>query len=165
MIQSTQSTERIHEITIWTTCIISLKFTTKNTTKQSTSSRSISYTVDVNQGHLVNSSTLKTISIPVGICHINSRIFNAFKAMWRFLAVSLPFCIAGTRAAASAHSTVMAVAPNTKPVRSSISHNRTKCIYFAILYAECLARQEMQTWGLPAPANKWGPGNNFPALK
>lgn len=33
--------------------------------------------------------------------------FTAFKAMWRLLAVSLPFCIAGTRAAANAHRTVI----------------------------------------------------------
>ena len=33
------------------------------------------------QGQLVNSKTLKTISIPVGICHTKSRTFNAFNAM------------------------------------------------------------------------------------
>eukprot|EP00250_Pteridium_aquilinum_P010490 c19425_g1_i2 orf=431-2707(-) len=43
--------------------------------------------------------------------------------MCRLLAVSSPFCIAGTRAAAKAHSTV-----------------------------------------IPAPANRWGPGNSFPVL-
>jgi hypothetical protein len=59
-------------------------------------------------GHLVNSKTLSTISNPVGICHINKTTFKAFNAMCRFLAVSLPFCIAGTSAAANAHSTVIA---------------------------------------------------------
>ena len=73
------------------------------------------------QGQLVNSKTLKTISIPVGICHTKSRTFNAFNAMWRFLAVSFPFCIAGTRAAAAAHSTVMAVHINyTSKIRIDI---------------------------------------------
>lgn len=61
------------------------------------------------QGHLVNSNTLNRMSIPVGICNTKSRTLTAFKAMWRFLALSLPFCIAGTRAAAAAHSTVIPV--------------------------------------------------------
>lgn len=33
------------------------------------------------QGHVVNSNTLKIISIPVGICHTKSKTFNTFKAM------------------------------------------------------------------------------------
>lgn len=37
--------------------------------------------VSVNQGQVVNSKTLKTMSIPVGICHIKSITFNAFSAM------------------------------------------------------------------------------------
>jgi len=61
------------------------------------------------QGHLVNSNTLRTMSIPVGICHNNRTTLIAFNAMWRFLAVSFPFCIAGTRASAAAPNTVMAV--------------------------------------------------------
>ena len=61
----------------------------------------------LNQGHLVNSNTLKTISIPVGICHINNNTLTAFNAICRLLAVSFPFCIAGTSAAANAHKTVI----------------------------------------------------------
>lgn len=61
------------------------------------------------QGHLVNSNTLRTISSPVGICDAKSSTLATFSAIWRFLAVSFPFCIGGTRAAAAAHSTVMAV--------------------------------------------------------
>lgn len=64
------------------------------------------------QGHFVNSNTLSTISSPVGICHTKSKTFTVFNAMWRFLAVSLPFCIGGTRAAASAHKTVIPVRKN-----------------------------------------------------
>jgi hypothetical protein len=56
----------------------------------------------------VNSKTLSTISNPVGICHINKTTFKALNTICRFLAVSLPFCIAGTIAAANAHSTVIA---------------------------------------------------------
>lgn len=59
-------------------------------------------------GHFVNSNTLKTISIPVGICQMNRMTFKVFKAMCRLLAVSFPFCIAGTRDAAAAHNTVIA---------------------------------------------------------
>lgn len=61
----------------------------------------------LNQGHWVNSNTLRTISNPVGICHMNSNTFSAFNTICRFLAVSFPFCIAGTRAAANAHKTVI----------------------------------------------------------
>ena len=60
-------------------------------------------------GHVVNWNTFNTISQPVGICQMKRRTFNAFKAIWRLLAVSLPFCIAGTRAAARAHRTVIPV--------------------------------------------------------
>jgi hypothetical protein len=59
-------------------------------------------------GHVVNSKTFPTISRPVGICQMKSRTLRPFSAMCRFLAVSLPFCIAGTSAAAPAQSTVMA---------------------------------------------------------
>ena len=70
------------------------------------------------QGHLVNSNTFRSISHPVGICHRKSRTFIVFNAMWRLLAVSLPFCIAGARAAAAAHSTVIAVDNKENQLRS-----------------------------------------------
>lgn len=70
------------------------------------------------QGHLVNSNTFKTISHPVGICHMKSRTFITFNVICRFLAVSLPFCIAGVRAAAAAHRTVIAVDKKKKQLSS-----------------------------------------------
>lgn len=86
--------------------------------KQSKSNRKKRWkTHIVLQGHVVNSNTLKTISMPVGICHMNRMTFNAFKAMCRLLAVSFPFCIAGTRDAAAAHNTVIAASQKT-----SITH-------------------------------------------
>lgn len=60
----------------------------------------------------MNSNTLRTISNPVGICHINNSTFSAFNAICRFLAVSFPFCMAGTSAAAAAHKTVIAALNN-----------------------------------------------------
>lgn len=33
------------------------------------------------QGHVVNSNTFKTMSIPVGICHTKSKTFNTLKVM------------------------------------------------------------------------------------
>lgn len=60
------------------------------------------------QGQLVNWITFCTISQPVGICHAKSSTLTELRAMWAERAVLLPFCMAGTSAAASAHSTVMA---------------------------------------------------------
>uniref|UniRef100_A0A0A9GD70 Uncharacterized protein n=1 Tax=Arundo donax TaxID=35708 RepID=A0A0A9GD70_ARUDO len=77
-------------------------------------------------GQVVNSKTLPTISSPVGICQMKSRTLSALSAMCRFLAVSFPFCIAGTSAAAPAHSTVMATPAKrwgpgkSLPVRSQV---------------------------------------------
>lgn len=59
------------------------------------------------QGHFVNSNTFSKMSNPVGSCDTNRSTFNVFNAMWRLLAVSLPLCIGGTKAAASAHNTVI----------------------------------------------------------
>ena len=64
--------------------------------------------VTVAQGQLVNSNTLYTMSSPVGTCQAKSARLMQLSAMWALRAVSLPFCICGTSAAARAHSTVMA---------------------------------------------------------
>lgn len=74
----------------------------------------------------MNSNTLRTISSPVGICHIKSSTLTAFSAMWRLLAVSSPFCIGGTRAAAAAHSAVIAVSREHKPTRLGLTHTTGK---------------------------------------
>lgn len=51
---------------------------------------------------------------------------TAFSAMWRLLAVSFPFCIGGTRAAAAAHSTVIAVTGTHMPAKLGLTHTNAK---------------------------------------
>ena len=129
----------------------------------------------VPQGQLVNSNTLNTISIPVGICHMKSSTFSPFNAMWRFLAVSFPFCIAGTRAAAAAHNAVIAAQG-----KANQKHHSGCCRYenFGNFNSTQLKKTSFKVvgggWGwaasnanphaIPAPAKRWGPGNSFPVL-
>lgn len=64
------------------------------------------------QGQLVNSNTFPTISKPVGTCHKKRTTLRAFRPMCKLRALSSPFCIAGTSAAAKAHRTVMPAPAN-----------------------------------------------------
>ena len=73
------------------------------------------------QGNLVNSKTFNTISQPVGICQAKSKRLTVLKAMWRLRAVSFPFCMGGTRAAARAHSTVI-------PAKKAHPNTFQKCL-------------------------------------
>lgn len=72
------------------------------------------------QGQDVNSNTLPTISRPVGIWETKSSTLATFRAMCAVLAVSLPFCIAGTSAAAAAHRTVMTAQYKTNKTHSTV---------------------------------------------
>ena len=56
------------------------------------------------------SKHLRTISRPVGICHVKRARLVTFMAMWAVRAVLLPLAIRGTMAAAPAHRQTM-VAP------------------------------------------------------
>ena len=75
------------------------------------------------QGHWVNSNTFHTMSRPVGTCQMKSPRLIALRAMWADRAVSFPFCMLGTRAAAAAQRPTMAAPAkrwgpgNRRPVR------------------------------------------------
>lgn len=58
-------------------------------------------------GRVVNWNTFATMSRPVGTCHKKRPILMALNPIWRLRAVSLPFCMEGTRAAAIAQSTTI----------------------------------------------------------
>ena len=51
-------------------------------------------------GHCVFSQTFKRMGHPLMTCHPKSPVPTALRAMCKLLAVSLPFCMAGTHAAA-----------------------------------------------------------------
>lgn len=69
--------------------------------------------------------------------------------MWRFLAVSFPFCIDGTRAAAAAHSTVIAVYINPsrkiKSERERYTDTKFTCYAMSSKLALLILDTEMHT--------------------
>lgn len=56
-------------------------------------------------GQRVFSTTLRRMGIPETTCHPNRPIPARLAPIWTVRAVSLPFCIAGTHAAANAQTT------------------------------------------------------------
>ena len=64
------------------------------------------------QGQFVEAKTFSTISRPVTTCQRKRLMLTRFNVMCTYRAVSLPFCMAGTQPAATAHVGTITAATN-----------------------------------------------------